>query len=144
MKAFYKIVFTAVLFLVSGYGFSQEDEPKVIKVKRESNLVKAYFDNTELRIMAIDRFGNPRENKIKSFKFYVKGKKLKEFNGFDNNLSAEMIKELNSQKKAAKIYFTEIMVEDDNGHLLKLPDIYEVWFPTCKNCDVNKKGPANY
>lgn len=141
MKFTTRIFFTLLFVLsLNVVLFAQDDEPKTIKVKRESNLVKAYFDNTELKLLPIDRFGNPRENKIKSFKLYVKGKKVKTFSGYDNNLSSEMVGELNGQKKATKIYFTEIMVEDDDGHLVKLPDIYEVWFPTCKNCDVNKKG----
>ncbi|MCE3229133.1 MAG: hypothetical protein K0S32_3684 [Bacteroidetes bacterium] len=126
--------FTIFVFLLFSLSvFSQE--PQTIKVKKEQNLVKAYFDNVELRLTAIDRFGNMAENKIKSYKLWIKGKDVKSFNGFDNSLTSEMIKELNKQKKAAKIYFTEINVEDDNGHLLKLPDVYEVWFPNCKNCD---------
>lgn len=124
------------LFVVS---VSAQEPPQTIKVKKEQNLVKAYFDNTDLRLTAVDRFGNMQENKIKSYKLWIKGKEVKGFNGFDNALSSDMVKELNKLKKATKIYFTEINVEDENGHLQKLPDIYETWFPNCKNCD-NKSG----
>jgi hypothetical protein len=116
--------------------FSQE--PSAIKVKRESNLVKAYFDNTEYKLIPIDRFGNPQENKIKSYKFWIKGRDGF-IQGYDNDLTPDMIKAMGKVKKATRIYFTEINVEDENGHLLKLPDVYEVWFPDCKNCG-NKAG----
>ncbi len=121
-------------------GIAQEEEPRVIKVKKESNLVKAVFDNTDLRLMAVDRFGNPRENKIVSYKLYVKSKKeTKVFNGFNNALTGEMINYLNKLPSATKLFFTEIMVEDDDTHLLKLPDVVETWFPDCMNCEKGSK-----
>jgi hypothetical protein len=133
-----KKVFTCLFCLFSFFLFSQE--PQTIKVKKEQDLVKAYFDNTEMRLTAIDRFGNPRENKIKSYKLWINAKEVQGYSGFDNSLSSEMIKDLNKLKKTTKIYFTEIKVEDDDGHLQKLPDIYETWFPTCKNCEPSRKG----
>lgn len=113
-------------------------EPISIKVRKEQSLVKAYFDNTELRLSAIDKYGNPKNNKILSFKLWVKGNN-RSIAGFDNALNSEMIQELNRQKKATKIFFTEIVAEDDEGHSVKLPDLIEVWFPQCTNCDVVKK-----
>jgi hypothetical protein len=113
----------------------QAQEPKTIKVKKESNLVKAVFDNTEFKLIVVDRFGNPKDNKIASFKLYVKTKKdTKEFQGFSNSLSPEMIKYLNKLKKSAKLFFTEINVEEDDTHLIKLPDTIDQWFPNCENC----------
>ncbi|MCW3077310.1 MAG: hypothetical protein JWO32_1919 [Bacteroidetes bacterium] len=105
----------------------------MIKVKKEQNLEKVYFDNTELKLIPIDRFGNPRDNRIVTYKFWIKGKD-KNFQGSANKLAPEMVQALNKLKKATKIYFTEIQVEDENGHLIKLPDVYETWFPDCKNC----------
>lgn len=111
-------------------------EPQTIRVRKESNLVKAVFDNTETRLFAVDRFGNPRENKILTYKLYVKGKReTKEFTGYGNRLNAEMIKYLNKQSSATKIFFTEISAEEGDGHVVKLPDIIETWFPDCQNCD---------
>ncbi len=129
----------AFLFLIffSNYIIGQ-DEPQTIKVKKEQNLSKVYFDNTELKLIVIDRFGNPRENKVLSYKLWIKESRPKGINGFGNNLSSDMISELNKQKKAVKIFFTEINVEDDNGHLLKLPDVIDTWFPNCKNCEPNR------
>ena len=51
-----------------------------------------------------------------------------------------MTKELNKLKKAAKIFFTEIQVKDENDHLQKLPDVIDIWFPNCKNCDNKGTG----
>lgn len=118
----------------------QAQEPQTIRVRKESNLVKAVFDNTETRLFAVDRFGNPRENKILSYKLYVKGKReTKEFTGYSNRLNPEMIKYLNKQSTATKIFFTEISAEEEDGHIVKLPDIIETWFPECENCDKKKR-----
>ncbi len=133
-----KIIFK-IAFLIFCANNLLAQEPQTIKVKKEQNLVKAYFDNTELKLMAIDRFGNPKENKITSYKLWIKEPGGKPLNGFDNKLNAGMVNELNKQKKATKIFFTEISVEDDNGHIIKLPDVIEVWFPNCKNCDLKKR-----
>ena len=119
-------------------SFSFAQQPQTIKVKKESNLVKAVFDNTEFKLMVVDRFGNPKENKIVSYKLFVKTKKdTKEFAGFNNSLSSQMIIYLNKLSKAAKLFFTEINVQEDDTHLTKLPDVIEAWFPNCKNCNPN-------
>jgi len=110
-------------------------EPQTIKFKKESNLVKAVFDNTDPKLFVVDRFGNPRDNKVLSYKLYIKAKReTKSFEGFSNALTGEMLNYLNKLPKATKIFFTEIMVEDEYGHALKLPDVIEMWFPDCKNC----------
>ncbi|MBA2612318.1 MAG: hypothetical protein H0U95_10130 [Bacteroidetes bacterium] len=138
---FYLPQFLIFFIILLSANFSNAQEPNVIKVKKESNLVKVVFDNTELKLMAVDRFGNPRENLVTSYKLWIKGKgESKMFQGFNNNLSAEMVKELNKLKKATKIFFTEINVKDDDEHQLKLPDVIETWFPNCKNCDNKKSG----
>ena len=114
-------------------------EPATIRVKRESNLVKVVFDNTDYRLMAVDRFGNPRENKVTFYRLFVKtGKETAEFTGYGNGLTGEMINYLKKQKKASKLFFTEITVKDDDEHLVKLPDVIEPWFPDCKNCERGK------
>lgn len=122
--------------MVSYTGNAQEEEPRTIKIKKESNLAKVVFDNTELRLMVVDRFGNPKDNKIAAYKLYVKGRKETEaFSGYSNQLNSEMINCLKKQNKATKIFFTGISVQDDDGHLVKLPDVIETWFPDCANCD---------
>jgi len=136
---FYISFLSFLLFFVLNSNIASAQEPQTIKVKKEQNLVKAFFDNVEFKLRAIDRFGNPKENKIVSYKLWIKEKNAKGLSGFDNKLSADMIEALSKQKKAAKIFFTEISVEDDNGHVIKLPDIIDTWFPNCKNCDVRKR-----
>jgi hypothetical protein len=112
---YYKPLFVLFFYFVSGSCFSQE--PQTIKFKRESNLVKAVFDITESKLFVIDRYGNPRENKIASYKLYVKARKeTKEFLGYSNSLNAEMLNYLKKQSKATKIFFTEISALDDDGH----------------------------
>jgi hypothetical protein len=142
-------------FLLAGAPaavFAQEREPATIRVKRESNLVKAVFDNTENRLMVVDRFGNPRENKIATYKLYVKAKReTKEFVGYGNSLTPEMMRYLNKLSSASKIFFTEISASaskiffteisatEDDGHLIKLPDVIDTWFPDCENCEKGKR-----
>ena len=133
-----KISLILICFLCFSGIQLYSQEPISIKVRKEQNLVKAYFDNTELRLSAVDKYGNPKGNKIISFKLWVKGNN-RSFSGFGNSLNSEMTEELNRQKKAVKIFFTEILVEDDEGHAVKLPDLIEIWFPQCTNCDVVKK-----
>lgn len=130
MKSVIKIICFFLFWSFSGLA----QQPGTIKVKREQKLVKIYFDNTDYKLIPIDRFGNPQENKVKAYKLWIKGIE-QPFEGLSNSLTFEMIQALKKLKKATKIYFTEIEVEDDNSHLLKLPDVYEVWFPDCKNCD---------
>jgi hypothetical protein len=118
----------------------QAQEPETIRVRKESNLVKAVFDNTDGRLFVVDRFGNPRDNKIISYRLYVKSKsETREFSGYTNRLNREALSYLQKQSSAAKLFFTEISAEDDNGHIVKLPDAVEVWFPDCRNCDKKKK-----
>jgi hypothetical protein len=133
MQILLKQVFIIFCFICVKNSFSQQ--PVTIKVKKESNLVKAVFDNTDFKLMAIDRYGNPKDNKIVGYKLYVKTKKnTKEFTGFNNSLTPEMINYLNKLKLAAKLFFTEINVQEDDTHLIKLPDVIETWFPNCENC----------
>lgn len=138
MNRFRHLLFLLLLLVCCGPTVlaQEEEEPQVIRVRRESNLAKAVFDNTEFRLMAIDRFGNPKENKIVSYKLWIKGRSgTTPFEGFNNALTGEMISALKKQTKATKIFFTDISVQDDNGHLVKLPDVVEAWFPDCNNCE---------
>jgi hypothetical protein len=130
-------LFFIFIFIASHFIYSQE--PQTIRFKKESNLSKAVFDNTEARLMVVDRFGNPVDNKIASFKLYVKTKgETKLFLGYTNDLTPEMNAFLNKQKRAVKIFFTEISAKD-NEHLVRLPDVVETWFPVCPGCDKDRK-----
>lgn len=129
-----------IFCLISAGVLNAQENIGTIKVKREQNLVKAVFDNTEYKLFAVDRFGNPRENEFASYTLWIKEKKsTKEFKGYSNTLTPEMLKELKSLKKATKIFFTNIKVEGDDDHLVDLPDIIDTWFPDCSNCLDKKK-----
>lgn len=139
MKKVLFLVFPMLVF-TSMTLCAQDEEPKVIRVKKESTLAKVVLDNTEGKLVVVDRYGNPRENRVLSYKLYVKGKRSTEqFQGYSNRLDPELIAHLNKQGQASKLFFTEISVEDENGHLIKLPDMIEVWFPDCRNCE-KKRG----
>ena len=130
-----------LLFFLFGFAIAiQAQQPETIRVRKESNLVKAYFDVTELKLLPIDRFGNPQDNKIMGFKLYVKNKReTKEFESYSNALTPDMLTYLNALKEAAKIFFTNIMVQEDETRLIQLPDVIEVWFPSCLNNQKPKK-----
>lgn len=128
MKFYFRQYLVLIFTLSSIVILAQE--PQTIKVRRESNLAKAFFDVTEFKLTPIDRFGNPQENRIMGFKLFVKTKRdTKQFNSTSGNLTSEMIQFLNSLNTACKIFFTEIMVEEDEQRLIKLPDVIDVWFP---------------
>jgi glycyl-tRNA synthetase beta subunit len=124
-----------LFFLFLSVSLFAQEQPQTIKIKREQNLVKAVFDNTEYRLFAVDRFGNPRENEFVSYTLWIKEKKdTKKFIGYSNTLTPEMLKELKSLKKATKIFFTNIQVNGDDDHIVQLPDVIDTWFPDCTNC----------
>jgi len=123
-----------VFFLIFFYNkISLAQEPQVIRVKKELNLKKVVFDNSEFRLMVIDRFGNPRENKIASYQLDIKmPNETKIFFGFGNNLSQEMLNYLYKLDKAANMFFIKIMVYDEDEHLINLPEFKEEWVQALK------------
>lgn len=128
------LIFGVLAFLCPELAAQYEDGPKTIRFKKETDLAKAKFDNTGPRLFVIDRYGNVRENRIGSYKLYVKTKRgVKAFDGFSNELTPEMITFLGKQKEAVKIFFTEIKAIDEGEHLVPLPDVIEVWFPECRS-----------
>ncbi|MFL5751850.1 MAG: hypothetical protein ACJ76F_00465 [Bacteroidia bacterium] len=130
----------AIFFILSCLNMTAQEDVETIKVKKVQQLVKAEYDNTQFMLVAIDRFGNPKEKAVRSFELhYAIKKKLYRFISYDNKLSPEMLANLKELKKAQKIFFTKIKAEDDAGHLVELPDVIEVHFPDCKNCTPNKK-----
>jgi len=135
---FMQKVILLLLFLFAAKINAQEPV-QTIKIKREQNLVKVIFDNTEYRLFPIDRFGNPKDNEIVSYTLWIKANKTIKLQGFSSTLTPEMLKELKKVKKATKIFFTQIKVKGDDEHLIDMPDIIDTWFPDCKNCIEKKK-----
>ena len=114
--------------------FSQETEIDKISVKKESNLVKAFFDSNDLKIIAQDKYGNINHHAVRSFEMHyeVKKKKLKILKSSSMYLTLDMLHDLNNLKEAKKIFYTKITAEDQNGNLVSLPDVIEMNFPRCK------------
>ncbi|HQQ93844.1 MAG TPA: hypothetical protein PLQ93_04780 [Bacteroidia bacterium] len=130
--------------LILSLGFipllSTAQEVPSIKVRKTSNLAKVVLDNTEYRLVVFDRFGNPTEANILHYRLHIQGKRdTREFEGKSNVLSPEMIRYLKALSHSCKLYFTEISVEEEGGHVTVLPDAIEMWFPECKNCEPTKK-----
>jgi hypothetical protein len=134
-----KHLFAALVFL-SFTSHAQDGEPATIRVRKESNLAKIVLDNSAHRLFVVDRFGNPRDNEILGYMLTVKAKReTRNFQGYSNALTGEMINYLNRQKSSVKIFFTRITAKDERGHPVKLPDMIDVWFPDCGNCG-EKRG----
>jgi hypothetical protein len=117
-------------------SFSQEkEEVKTIKVKREKLFAKAAFDDTEFKVIAFDRYGNPHEDAIKSFTIFYKEKDVAyQASVQGNTFPKKTIDFLTKKKKfATKICLMYIKAEDKEGHLEDLPDLCDiVIFPDCK------------
>jgi len=131
-------ILVGAFLLVGSPNVFKAQETQTIKVKKEQRLAKVVLDNSAYKLVVLDRYGNPTEARLLAFKLYVKLKKdVQVFEGRSNSLSPEMLQFLNSQGRATKVFFTEIEA-DDNGHLVKLPDLIETWFPPCNNCEPKK------
>ena len=116
--------------------YSQETEGvKTIKVKKEKLFVKAAFDDTEFKVIAFDRYGNPHEEAIKSFSIlYQEDKTTYEAPVQGNTFPKKTIDFLTKKKKlATKICLTKLKAEDKDGHIEDLPDLCDILiFPDCK------------
>lgn len=124
------IAFNPALFFAQS-----SNETKTIKVKKELVFVKAAFDETEYKVIAFDKFGNPHQNAIKSFTiFYKENSTAFEKHIVGNVFSETVIKFFTKKKKTAtKICITKIIAENADGHLEELPDLCDiVIFPDCK------------
>ena len=131
-----------ITLFFSSSVFSQENDgiKTVIKVKKEKLLVKAAFDESEFKVIAFDKYGNPHEKAIKSFTiFYKEDNTSYQAPVQGNTFPQKTIDFLTKKKKlATKICLTNLRAEDNDGHLDDLPDLCDiVIFPDCKK--VNKK-----
>jgi hypothetical protein len=112
---------------------AQETEIEKITVRKESNLVRALYDNNEFKLLAQDKYGNMKQHAIKSFElhFTPKKKKLMVTKSPTEYLTDEMLAALNDLKEARKLFFTNIVAEDEFGNRVNLPDVIEMYFPRC-------------
>ncbi len=135
------LLFIGFLFCYHS-SFSQEQEDvKIIKIKKEKLFVKAAFDDTEFKVIAFDRYGNPHEQAIKSFTILYSEKKTNyEAAVVGNTFPLKTINFLTKKKKlATKICLTKLKAEDKDGHIEDLPDLCDiVIFPDCKKVNKNR------
>jgi hypothetical protein len=133
--------FLFFILIIAGLGaYAQQTEPvKTIKIKKDKLFAKAAFDDTEFKVIAFDRYGNPHQEAIKSFTIYYKEGKHEFQNPVVGNVFPQKtINFLTKKKKfATKICLTNLIAEDKEGHLEELPDLCDIIiFPDCKK--VNK------
>jgi len=140
-----KIIFNSLfigLICSTSVLFSQENETvQKIKVEKEKMFVKAAFDETEYKVIAFDRYGNPHENAIKSFTiFYKEDNKAYQAPVSGNTFPQKTIDFLTKKKKlATKICLTNLKAQDKEGHTEDLPDLCDiVIFPDCKKVNKTK------
>lgn len=121
---------------------SQDKEGvKTIKIQKEKFFSKAAFDDTEFKVIAFDRFGNPHEKAITSFTIYYKEDKTAfQADVKGNTFPQKTIDFLTKKKKyATKICLTKIQATDKDGHSEDLPDLCDiVIFPDCKKVNKTK------
>ena len=121
--------------------FAQEGQVHKIKVEKEKLFVKAAFDETEYKVIAFDRYGNPHEQAIKSFTiFYKEDNKAFQAPVEGNTFPKKTIDFLTKKKKlATKICLTHLKAQDKDGHEEELPDLCDiVIFPDCKKVNKTK------
>lgn len=133
------LVILALFFSI--HGFAQEAEVEKIKIKKEDPFFKAEFDETNYKVIALDKYGNPYEDVIKSFKITFQDTQGHfESKVVGNTFPAKTIKYLKKRTRATNLCLKEIVAEDKEGHVQSLPDKCGVLiYPDCKNCDPNKK-----
>ena len=128
-------LFFILLFVINTSVAQNNTDVKTIKVKKELEFVKAAFDDTEYKVIAFDKYGNPHQNVIKSFTiFYKENNTAYENNMMGNVFTETVIKFFTKKRKTAtKICLTKILAENSEGHLEELPDLCDiVIFPDCK------------
>lgn len=141
MNLIRSIFLFSVFCLLPSFAFSQEP-PEKIRIEKEETFLKAEFDDVNYKVIALDKYGNPYEDAVKSFVITFqdsKGHFRSEVTG--NTFPKKTINYLTKGRdKATNVCLREIVAEDKEGHIQKLPDHCGVLiYPDCKNCDTNKK-----
>jgi len=141
-NAIFKITFILVCLIKTTllHGQNSSDITK-IKIKKEKIYVKAAFDESNYKVIAFDKFGNPYENAIKSFNIlYKDGNKSYQASVEGNTFPKKTIDFLTKKKRSAtKICLTNLKASDENNHLEELPDLCDiVIFPNCKKVNQNR------
>lgn len=133
------ILFFIYLSLVSFYTSAQEVEK--IKIKKEDPFFKAEFDEANYKVIALDKYGNPYENAVKSFVITfqdTEGHFQSKVEG--NTFPEKTIKYLKKRTRVTNLCLQEVKAVDEEGHEQILPVKCGILiYPDCKDCDPNKK-----
>jgi hypothetical protein len=141
-KNVFHFIFAGLIFYSTCLISQSKQDIGIIKVKKEKQFVKAAFDDTEFKVIAFDKYGNPHEQAIKSFIiFYKEGKSVYESAVEGNTFPQKTIDFFTKKKKfATKLCLIKVIAADKNGHEELLPDLCDiVVFPDCKKLN-KKKG----
>lgn len=138
-------IFGCLIFILLSF-ISKAQEIETIKIKKEDPFYKADFDDTNYKVFAVDKYGNPYMDAVKSFVITFqdsKGHFKSEVVG--NTFPKKTINYLTKgRSKATNVCLREIIAEDKEGHVQKLPDHCGVLiYPDCKNCDSKLKKKSN-
>jgi hypothetical protein len=139
MRSTLKITFILVLSLISYLSFSQEVEK--IKIKKEDPFFKAEFDETNFKVIALDKYGNPYQDVIKSFDLTFQDNEGHfQTSVVGNKFPEKTVKYLKNRKRVTNLCLKKIVAQDEEGHIQNLPDKCGILiYPDCKDCDPNKK-----
>lgn len=114
-----------IFLLILPFCISAQETTKhgTIKVEKKGNIKAVVFDNVNLRLVAIDSYGNMNDTAVIAFriKTTVKGVAYDEPTE-GASLSKEMKYHLSRIDGATLLYFSEIKVKDKYGNLINWPD----------------------
>lgn len=99
--------------------------------------MRADFDETKYKVIAFDKYGNPYEDVVKSFVITFQDTKGHYQNAVvGNTFPKNTIKYLTKErKKTTSICLRDIVAEDADGHVQKIPDKCGILiYPDCKGC----------
>ena len=133
------ILLTAYCLLPTCLLRAQEEIEK-IKIKKENPFVMADFDETKYKVIALDKYGNPHEEVVKSFAVTFQDSKGHfKLAVVGNTFPEKTIKYLKKRERVTNLCLKEIVAEDSEGHTQTVPDKCGILiYPDCKNCDPNK------
>ena len=136
MTVFARVFCFCLVVLNTSVNAQVVDEVKTITIKKSKFFLKAKFDDTFYKVLAVDQNGNTDEEAIKSFNiFFKEGKNAFELKVNGNTLPKKTIEYFTKKRKfATNVCITKIKAETKDGHLEELPDLCDiVLFPDCKN-----------
>jgi len=137
MKTAVKFLFSLVFIILPFISGAQTPPPDKIKIQKEDPFYLAEFDETNYKVIALDKYGNPHENVVKSFVITfqdTKGhfKSAVVGNTFPKNTIKYLTKE---RKTVTNLCLREIVAQDEEGHIQTLPDKCGILiYPKCKGC----------